>query len=273
MPERFLRSGIENDLISFVSPEDTLRALEGADGYLPFATEVSSVPAESRVVMYNEPRSPGADRFRWAGIRLRSLQAAKGVKTLLITSPLPGDGKSTVALNLATALSEQGTRPVLLLEADVYRPTLVKKLGLKPWAGLTECHKLGRDPIQAIRRIDPLGFYMLPAGEPREGDLRSILSSGIATLLREALSSSFFSWILVDSPPTIPVSEILILKGHSDGTLLVARAGATPRQAIEESARNLGRDHVVGIILNGVEGLNRTYSRYYGYGKSELRSW
>ena len=142
MPDRFLKSAFEKDDISSVSPEDILRDLEGADGYLPVATEVSSVPAESRIVVYNEPRSAGADRFRLVQLNLKSLQALKKLKTLLITSPLPGEGKSTVALNLATALSEKGTRPVLLLEADVYRPTLVKKLGLKPWAGLTECYKL-----------------------------------------------------------------------------------------------------------------------------------
>jgi Mrp family chromosome partitioning ATPase len=63
------------------------------------------------------------------------------------------------------------------------------------------------------------------------------------------------------------VADILALKAQADGTLLVARAGETPREAIEESTRNLGRDHIVGIILNGVEGLDRTYSKYYGYGK------
>jgi Mrp family chromosome partitioning ATPase len=63
------------------------------------------------------------------------------------------------------------------------------------------------------------------------------------------------------------VADILALKAQADGTLLVARAGETPREAIEESARNLGRDHILGIILNGVEGLNRTYSKYYGYGR------
>ena len=222
--------------------------------------------------MYNEPMGAGADRFRLVQAKLKSLQTLKKLKTLLITSPLPGDGKSTVALNLAAALCQQGTRPVLLLEADVYRPTLVKKLGLKPWAGLTECYKLGSDPMQAIRRIAPLGFYLLPAGQPVDDDRSSPLQSDFATQLIKALSSSSFSWILVDAPPTTPVAEILGLKGQSDGILLVARAGETPRQALEESTRNLGRDHVVGIVLNGVEGLDRTYSKYYGYRKSEPRA-
>jgi Mrp family chromosome partitioning ATPase len=173
-------------------------------------------------------------------------------------------------LNLATALSEEGKRPVLLLEADVYRPTLVKKLGLKAWPGLTERYKRGSDPMLAIRRIEPLGFYLLPAGQPME-DGSSLLQSDFASQLIKNLSSSSFRWILIDSPPSTPVADVIALKALADATLLVARAGHTPREAIEESTRNLGRDHIIGIILNCVEGFDRIYSKYYGYGKSEAR--
>jgi Mrp family chromosome partitioning ATPase len=269
MPDRVLNPEIETkDDIPPGSPEDFVQALERVDAYLAVGTEVSPVPAESRVVVYYDPKSAGADRFRLAQIRLKSIQATRKLKSLLITSPLPKDGKSTVALNLATVLSENGKVPVLLLEADVPRPTLVKKLGLKPWPGLTECYKHGNAPMLAVRRIDPLGFYLLPAGQPAE-DAASLLQSNFTSQLIKDLSLSSFSWILIDSPPTTPVADILALKAQADGTLLVARAGETPREAIEESARNLGRDHILGIILNGVEGLNRTYSKYYGYGRSE----
>ncbi len=251
--------------IATVSPRDFLEEWARADDYPPPRVEVSPVPMESRAVVYSDPASAGADRFRLAQIRLKRLQAERNLKSLLITSPLPGDGKSTVALNLATALSENGKVPVLLLEADLYRPTLVKKLGLKDWPGLTECYKRGHQPIEAIRRINPLGFYLLPAGGPAEGS-DNLLQSNFCTGLFQDRALSFFSWILIDSPPAIPVADILLLKARADATLLVARAGETPREAIEESVRNLGPDHIVGIILNGVEGLNRAYAKYYGYG-------
>ena len=253
------------------SEKEFLEAWERADMCLPYSPEVSPVPPESRVVVHTDPRSAGADRFRVAQIRLRSIQASRKLKTVLITSPLPADGKSTVALNLATSLSEDGKRPVLLLEADVHRPTLVKKLGLTPWHGLTESFEGKSDPMLAIRRIDPLGFYLLPAGQPTENGC-NLLQSDFTSQLLKGLSLSSFSWILVDSPPTTPIADILVLRAQCDATLLVARAGQTPREAIEESTRNLGRDHVLGIILNGVEGLDRVYSKYYGYGKSEARA-
>jgi capsular exopolysaccharide synthesis family protein len=270
MPNRVFKPEIEKDDIATGSREEFLQALERADVYLPVATEVSPVSPESRVVVYTDPRSAGADRFRLVQIRLTSIQASTKLKSLLITSPLPEDGKSTVALNLATSLSDQGKRPVLLLEADVYRPALVKKLGLKPWPGLTECYKHRSDPMLAIRRIEPLGFYLLPAGQPVEGG-SSLLQSDFASQLIKGLSSSSFRWILIDCPPTTPVADILALRAQADATLLVARAGRTPREAVEETTRNLGRDHILGIILNGAEGLNRIYSKYYGYGKSEVR--
>jgi len=271
MPDNVLKPGIETkeDLPS-PSPEDFVQPWERDDFCFPVETEVSPVSAESRAVVYLEPSSAAADRFRLVQIRLKGLQAAKKLKTVLVTSPLPEDGKTTIALNLATVLSENGKVPVLLLEADIYRPTVIKKLGLKPWPGLTEYFRRGEDPMLAIRRIDPLGFYLLPAGQP-VGDGVGILQSPFFSQLILSLSSSSFRWILIDSPPTTPVADVLTLHGQADATLLVAWAGKTPRETIEESVRNLGRDRILGVILNGVEGLNRMYSKYYGYGKSYAR--
>lgn len=264
MPQRLLKSEFEKEEFNATASDDFFHDLEGPDVFLPVPTKTSPVRPESRIVVHTEPRSAGADRFRLVQMRLKSMQASRKLKVLLITSPLPGDGKTTVALNLATALSEKGKRPVLLLEADVYRPTLLKKLDIAPWPGLTECYANGDDPMQAIRHIDPLGFYLLPAGQPTD-DSTGLLHSEFASQLVKGLAATSFDWILIDSPPTTPVAEILALRGLADGTLLVARAQKTPREAIEESARNIGRDHILGIVLNDVEGVDRTYSKYYGY--------
>jgi len=271
MPDRVLKQPGMNAGLTSLSSEDLLPEWEMVDFCLPVGTEESTISPESRVIVYHDPTSAGADRFRLAQIRLKSLQASRGLKSILITSPMPGDGKTTVSLNLATVLSENGKVPVLLLEADVYRPTVLQRLGLKPWAGLSECARRGEDPMLAIRRIKPLGFYLLPAGQRAENDV-DILQSAFTSQLVKSLSASSFAWVLIDAPPTTPVADVVTLNAHADATLLVARAGATSREAIEESTRNLGRDRILGIILNGVEGLNKIYSRYYGYTKSDARS-
>ncbi|MGA3322951.1 MAG: CpsD/CapB family tyrosine-protein kinase [Terriglobia bacterium] len=269
MPNRFFKPETEHDMMPSSTADEFLKGLERAEINLPFPAETSPVPPDSRIVVHSDPRSAGADRFRLVQMRLKHLQASKKLKTLLVTSPLPGDGKSTVALNLATAMSEKGKRPVLLLEADVYRPSLSIKLGLKPWPGLTECLESKNDPMLAIRRIDPLGFYFLPAGHPTEGG--SFLQFAFTSHLVEGLAATF-KWILIDAPPTTPMAEILALKAQSDATLLVARAGKTPREAIEEATQNIGRDHILGIILNGVEGIDAYYSKYYGYVQPKHRA-
>ena len=142
-------------------------AWERPDLYLPVATETSPLPAESRVIVYSDPRSPGADRFRWAGMRLKSIQAARGVKTLLITSPLPGDGKSTVALNLATVLADKGKHPVLLVEADTYRPSILNKLGLRPWPGLSGVINVRVNRDWQSGESTRWGFICCQQGRPR----------------------------------------------------------------------------------------------------------
>src|SRR5579862_9051092 len=131
-----------------------------------FPVEEVQLRPEDRLVYYAEPRSPAADRFRLLRMKLKKFWAAGKLKKLLITSALARDGKSTLVLNLATALAERGKHTVLVVESDLHHSSLTEILRLKPWAGLTDC--LASDatpPLSAIRRIEPLGWYLLPAGE------------------------------------------------------------------------------------------------------------
>ena len=268
MPDRVINEALgTSEESDSLAAQEFLPEWESMSFCLSGQAEECFVTPQSRLFVYSDPTSAAADRFRLAQIRLKNLQSSRNLKSLLITSPGPGDGKTTVALNLATVLAENGRVPVLLLEADVHRPTILARLGLKPWAGLNECFRRKEDPILAIRRINPLGFYLLPAGQP-QGDGSRVLRSAFVSQLLRGFASSSVGWVLIDAPPTVPIADVLTLNAHADATLLVARAGATPREAIEESIRNLGQDHIAGIILNCIEGLDRMYSRYYGYGKS-----
>ena len=125
--------------------------------------------AASRLVFQMDPQSPGADRFRLLRMRLRERSKARKLKTLLITSPLPHDGKSTVTLNLATALAEHGKKSVLLVEGDLHHSQILPQLGLGVSVGFGECLDRQLDPMEAIRRIEPLGLVFAPwRGAPGE---------------------------------------------------------------------------------------------------------
>jgi capsular exopolysaccharide synthesis family protein len=217
----------------------------------------------SRVVFHTEPRGPGADRFRFLRMRLQQLWNTGKLRRLLVTSPLPQDGKSTIALNLATALAERGRRTVLLLEADLHHSTLTQQLGLKTRPGLAECLEGGLDAVSTLRRLEPLGWYFLPAGQARGNPTELLQSEALSGVVQTL--APHFDWILMDSPPVSPLTDALSLTKQADATLLVVRAGRTPREAVEGAIALLGREHVLGIVLNGVEGLDRLYSKYYGH--------
>jgi Mrp family chromosome partitioning ATPase len=127
---------------------------------------------------------------------------------------------------------------------------------------LAECLQGDSDPIAALRRIQPLGWYFLSAGTSVSNPTELVQSEHFSQLV--AMFEARFDWILIDAPPVTPVADLLALRAQADGCLLVVRAGQTPREAVEEAVRQLGREHVLGIILNGVEGLGRRYSQYYG---------
>lgn len=236
------------------------------------AAELARVPVEqadiqpsSRLVVHGEADGPGADRFRFLRMRLREYWALGKVRTLLITSPQPGDGKSTVALNLATALAEGGKRSVLLIEADQHRPALAKALGIPPGLGLAECLGEHLDPLQLIRRVEPLHWYLLRAGETQQNRTELLESDALPSMMKTF--RRLFDWILIDTPPVIPLADTLVLARHVDTSLLVVRADITPREAVEESLTLLGPKRVLGIVLNGAESLNRVYSKYYRHYK------
>lgn len=229
--------------------------------YIP--VEKAELDPAGRVARLTDPRSPGADRFRYIQMRLHELRELAKLRSLAITSPVPEDGKSTVALSLATALAEGGRRSTLLIEADLHRPSLVKSLGLQPRPGFAECLEDGLDPMSQIRKVNPFGWYLLQAGTSRDNPTELLQSDALSTVMQRV--SSHFDWILIDTPPVLPLTDAISLSRQVDATLLVARAGRTSREAIEESLALIGRKHVVGIVLNGADGLNRLYSQYAGY--------
>jgi capsular exopolysaccharide synthesis family protein len=245
----------------------------GYEGDLDQASKFARIPVEevdvlpeSRIIFHTDPNSPGADRFRLLRMRLRVLWNARKLRTLLITSPLPGDGKSTIALNLATALAERGKRNVLLIEADLHHSLLTEHLGIKSGPGLAECLEDGLNPLSVVRRLEPLGWYLLAAGRPRSTPTELVQGDEFSVTMEKL--SPHFDWILIDSPPVTPLTDALSLARHANATLMVARAGRTQSEAIERAIALLGQEHLLGIVLNGVEELDQLYSGYYGYSDS-----
>jgi polysaccharide biosynthesis transport protein len=246
-------------------PENLFDVLENHAGLGPVPGERVEIKPESRLFAWEDPGSLWAERFRIIRMQLQKLHAAGKLRTLLLTSPSPQEGKSTVALNLATALvgkeRNREKNKVLLVEADLRRPALIQRLGLKPWPGLSDCLENGTDPMLSLKRIEPLGFFMLPAGRPAQDPAELLQSDRLTEILRSL--SALFDFVLIDSPPTSPVADTLALKPRADASLLIVRAGKTARESLEQAIQQLGKDHVLGVVLNCLAGLEKEYSSYY----------
>ena len=225
--------------------------------------ETATVSPECRLTMVDEPRGLAADRFRLLWMALRDRKRVSQIKTVLVTSPLPMDGKSTVAANLATVLTERGKSSVLLVESDLHRPSICNMFGLSGGPGLAECIQDGLSPLSVIRRVDPAPFYLLKAGEAK-GSPSDLLQSTLFPTILENIAG-LFDWILIDSPPLAPLSDAVLLSKHADAIFLVVRARNTPRDEVKRAVNLLGADRVTGIIFNGAERLNKVYSKYSEY--------
>jgi capsular exopolysaccharide synthesis family protein len=227
-----------------------------------FPVEEAYVGSENRLVFHADPRSPAADRYRLLRMKLKTLGNSGKLKKILITSPLAHDGKSTVTMNLATALAERGKRRVLVVETDLHHSSLGKSLKLRPGVGLTGCLiDDATSPFSAIRRLEPLGWYILAAGETRRNPTELLQAPAFGHIMEQL--SPCFDWIVIDSPPVIPLTDSISLQQHADASILVGRAGRTPREAVEKTIELLGKKNILGVILNGMEARDHLYYQYY----------
>lgn len=221
-----------------------------------FAVERAHVTATNRLIYHDDPRSAAADRFRYIRMRLGEQWNRGSVRKLLVTSPLAHDGKSTVLMNLATALSERGNRSVLVVEADLHHSLMVRNLKLNAWAGLADClQDQSISPLSSVRRVEPFGWHLLPAGEVRRNPTELLQSPALGGILEKV--SACFDWVLVDSPPVLALTDAIALQEHTDASLLVVRAGETPRAAVEKTIELLGSRNIAGVVLNAVERRNQ----------------
>lgn len=254
----------------------------GVDGHVPAEVpavppfSLKDVPAESarimpasRIVYYTDPDSAGADRFRLLRMHLWPLWEAGKLKTLFVTSAASQDGKSTIVLNLATALAERGERSVLVIEGDLSHPAIAERVGLEKRAGLAECIDAGENPLSLLTRVDPLGWYLLRAGRC-EGNPTEILQSPALADVFSALRP-LFDWIIIDTPPVMPLTDTLSLRQYADAGLMIVRADQTPREAVDSAIELVGSKNLLGMILNGSEEYERLYSDYRNSYRAEKR--
>jgi len=203
-----------------------------------------------------------AEQFRTLRSRLYHLRDEASLRTVLITSPISGDGKTFVASNLAQAIVRQPDRRVLLIDADLRCSNLHKAFGAEPEPGLAEYLSGEAEEMAVIQHGQEGGLYFIPGGKPAP-NASELLSNGRLKTLIE-YSASCFDWIIIDSPPCLPDADPRMIAGLCDGTLLVVRAGSTPSSAAEKASQELQTTRFLGVVLNAVDEKTLVYGSYYG---------
>ena len=209
--------------------------------------EVRITPA-SRLVFYSQPESLAAEKFRFLGVRLRQMRQSRPLKRVLVTSTIPEEGKSLVSANLAGVLARRKER-VLLIEGDMRRPVLAAQMGLGRLAGLAEWLQGDFEGPANIYKLVGPGFWMMPAGEPPANTLELMQSGRLSKLLNQV--SDMFDWIVVDSPPLLPLADTTVWGRLTDGTLLVAREGKTQKNPLQRGLEAIRKSDLLGVVLNG----------------------
>jgi protein-tyrosine kinase len=219
-------------------------------------------------------RGPAVEQFRSLRSRLFELRDIRPLKTILVTSGMPQEGKSFVSTNLALSLARHKNSKVLLIDGDMRRYTIHQLLGCESHPGLADYLAGKADLIEILQRPEvsqeikgtakPMLSNLMFIAGGNGGDKAADLSGSprFGELLQ--LASSYFDWIIVDSSPVLPVSDAVNLARFCDGVLLVAREGVTKFKVAQRAQSELKAANVLGFVLNAVQEAPEVGS-YYGY--------
>jgi capsular exopolysaccharide synthesis family protein len=208
------------------------------------------------------PDGPAAEAYRVLRNNLGFINVAHDIKTVLVTSAAPSEGKSTVAANLATVLSQAG-KTVILVDCDFHRPAAATFFGVEDGPGLSDVLVGGVEIDVVFRRPEGLErLRVVPAGSIPPNPSELLASTALGALIARLRQSA--DWIILDSAPLLAVADAAAVSQWADGVLIVARAGASTRDAARRGSEHLGNvgARILGVVLWGLEKSKRTQSGY-----------
>jgi capsular exopolysaccharide synthesis family protein len=258
---------------TFLSVPTPSSALNQSGKVLAWKEIKSLLPAvreESRVVTLTEANSLGAEKFRLLRTRLRNLRESRQLQKLVVTSAVPNDGQTMVAMNLAICLAKHTDEKILLLEGDLRKPMVGEHLGIKSLPGVGEWASDNEAIAKFMYRFDDLQLWILPAGSAPENPVNILQSSRFLDLYKQL--STNFDWIIIDAPPLLPMADVSFWSRQADGMLLVVREGATPKNLLQKGLETLDNPKVVGVVLNEAQDVESSYYSHYYYKGRKLAS-
>jgi capsular exopolysaccharide synthesis family protein len=212
------------------------------------AIESYSVRLSSLLVAGLAPKSAAAEQYRQLRTRLSHGDGANTLRTVLVTSPQKGEGKSVTSANLALTMAQELQRRVVIVEADLRKPSMQQLFGLPPGPGLTDYLSGAAELKDVMRFIPDHNLTVIHAGSTAANPAELLGSTAMRRLL-DTLRTRF-DRVILDTPPVLPLADVAVLAPLVDGMLMVVRAGVTPKPAIENALRAFDSSRLLGIVLN-----------------------
>ena len=216
--------------------------------------EVDSEPGQldDHLVSLLEPTSHAAEQYRAVRLAIETFRHERGTRTVAITSPGRGDGRTITALNLAGALAQAPDARVVLVEADLRHPGVARALGLPSARGLsTYLLDAAMSVDGVVTRPAGVAFAVVPAGTASSMPYELLKSPRLASLL--AALRDRFDYVVLDTPPALRYPDVGILRDLVDGFVVVVRANRTPREMLRDCMNVVGRQRGLGLIFNDDE--------------------
>ena len=202
-----------------------------------------------KVITSREVSVSAIEQYRRFAAALHPLQTEQGLRSVTVTSSVPREGKTLTIVNLAMMLSESYKRRVLLIDADLRRPAIHDAFGISNSPGLCEALRSASGTVTFAHVSSRLS--VLPAGSLSGDPMTALASPRMPDLLEAAASE--FDWILLDAPPVALMADAGLLVRLTRAVVLVIAAGSTPYTVVEKAVADLGREHIVGTVLNRAE--------------------
>jgi tyrosine-protein kinase len=228
-----------------------------------------SIPKlNKRLVSFVDATSFEAEQYRRLRQQIERLCVTRGLRTIAVTSAVASDGKTLTAINLAGALAQGHGARILLVDADLRRPAVAQHLGLAPGTsgGLMAAVQSGRRRLtDHVVRVQDSNLWVLPCGESRPDTYELLTSPRLVEVLADARCD--YDYVLIDTPPVVPVPDGVLLSRAVDGYLVVVGANSTPRKLLGEALNLLEPASVIGLVFN------RDDRPLFGYYRSRYRHY
>jgi len=235
-----------------------------ADGTAAYTTPEAG-PVNPVLVAYHEPGSMEAEIFKILRSNILFPKEGHPPRSIMVTSAIPGDGKSFVAANLAISIAQGVEEHVLLMDCDMRRSSIHHSFGFpEKVPGLSDHLARGIALPKLLQKTPVDKLTILPGGVPPDNPSELLSSQAMKRLLEETKNRYNDRFIIVDSPPPQLTAETTALAKHIDGILIVIRSGSTPKAQVSELVEKIGREKILGVVLNGYR---VPATERYGYGR------